>query len=149
LFFLKNELVVYTTVHVSKAIADTIAAECLVMRVRRLNREVTRLYDAVARKYDLTAGRAIVLVAVATTPGVRANDLVEPMSMEKSTLSRNLARLEADGLIRAEAHGRSRRLSLTSAGDAKIDDIYEDWKVVQTQAQALLGELAGPLMSRS
>jgi len=127
--------------------ADTIAARCLIMRVRRLNREVSRLYDVEARKYDLTAGRANVLVAVATNPGVRASDLVEPMSMEKSTLSRNLARLEADGLIRAETTGRARHLFATPEGEQKIEDLYDDWESVQRQAEVLLGELAGPLMN--
>ncbi|MEL6347929.1 MAG: MarR family transcriptional regulator [Myxococcota bacterium] len=129
--------------------AETIAAQCLVMRVRRLNREVTRLYDTQARKHDLTSGRINILVAVATTPGVRAHDLVEPLSIEKSTLSRNLARLESAGLVRAETVGRSRRLFLTAAGAQKIDDLYDDWLAVQQAARQLLGELVDPLMAHA
>ena len=50
----------------------------------------------------------------------RYTDLVEPLSMEKSTLSRNLARLEADGLIRVEELrlADAERVSLHAAADA-------------------------------
>ena len=132
----------------SQTIAETIAAECLVMRVRRLNREVSRLYDARARRHDLSAGSSNLLVAIATHPGVRASELVEPLSMDKSTLSRSIARLEAAGLVRSEVAGRGRRLYVTGAGEAKIEAIYEDWQEVQSEVRALLGELVGPLMER-
>ncbi|MCB9781301.1 MAG: MarR family transcriptional regulator [Alphaproteobacteria bacterium] len=130
-----------------ETIAAEIAAQCLVMRVRRLNREVTRIYDAEARRHDLTAGRATVLIAVATNPGASASDFLEPLSMDKSTLSRNLDRLEADGLVRTETDGRTRRLFPTDAGRDRIAAIHDDWKLVQERARALLGELVDPLMS--
>ena len=118
------------------------------MRVRRLNREVTRLYDAEARKFGLTAGRANVLVAVATRPGVQANDLVDPLSMEKSTLSRNLARLEADGLVEGKRVGRGRHWRATPAGETRITEMYDDWQRVQSAAKDLLGALEAPLLAR-
>ena len=85
------------------------------------------------------------LVAIGVGGGPRARDLVGPLSMEKSTLSRNVARLHEDGLVRVDA---DHRLFLSESGKARIEAIYPDWLLVQERARALLGDLVGPLLQR-
>lgn len=128
------------------SISGHILRDCLGLRVQRLNREVTRLYDAHARAHGMTAARINVLAAIAANPGIQARDLVDPLSLEKSTLSRNLGRLERDGLVRTKAKGRGRLLHLTASGKRKMEALYPSWKQAQEEAEVLLGELRGPLL---
>lgn len=127
-------------------ISGHILRDCLGLRIQRLNREVTRLYDAHARQHGMTAARINVLAAIAANPGIQARDLVDPLSLEKSTLSRNLGRLERDGLVRTKAKGRGRLLHLTANGKRKMEALYPSWKQAQAEAEALLGELREPLL---
>ena len=128
------------------SISGHILRDCLGLRVQRLNREVTRLYDAHARQHGMTAARINVMAAIAANPGIQARDLVEPLSLEKSTLSRNLGRLERDGLVRTKPKGRGQLLHLTANGKRKMQALYPSWQAAQSQAEDLLGELRGPLM---
>lgn len=128
-----------------RAIAAEIASSCYAMRVRRLDRMITRMYDAEARKHGMTSARINVLVAISTHPGVRAKDLVEPLSIEKSTLSRTLSRLEKDGLIALDGH----QIRTTEAGLAKLDAVYDDWRRVQQEATERLGALGEHLLQIS
>ena len=128
--------------------ADTIAAGCYAMRVRRLSRKLTRLYEAELRGVGMSAARFNVLVAVATAPGVQASELVAILDIEKSTLSRNLKGLIDDGFVIAAPadSGRGRGLRVTDAGRALIADARPAWDRAQAKAEAALGELASSLL---
>ena len=55
--------------------AEVIAAECLAVRVRTLNRAVTALYDDALRPHGLRVGQLNLLVAVARMGTARPGDL--------------------------------------------------------------------------
>jgi DNA-binding MarR family transcriptional regulator len=123
--------------------AQEMASACLAMRARRVARRVTQIYDRQLADSTLSAARMNVLVAVSAMPGVRATELGEALHLEKSTVSRDLARLLKDGHIEARSgHGRSRHLYATAQGDAELERMLPAWREAQAQARELLGELA-------
>ncbi|MDP0399954.1 MarR family winged helix-turn-helix transcriptional regulator [Tsukamurella strandjordii] len=65
------------------------------------------------------------------TPGLRAVDLAEAVSIDKSTASRQLASLERRGLIRRDADPaspRSRSLRLTDRAQEVLADTDREWR---------------------
>lgn len=125
-----------------------IAASCLAMRARRLARGVSRLYEAELGDLGLSAGRFNVLVAIAANPGVQAHALTGPLDLEKSSLSRTLARLIDDGLVASEptGQGRGAALQATPAGLDLLERARPAWERAQVQAEAALGPLAELLL---
>src|SRR5262245_59448709 len=67
-----------------------IAAECLAVRLRALNRAVSALYDDALRPHGLRVGQLNLLVAVARLGPAKPGDLCRFLCMEKSTLSRDV-----------------------------------------------------------
>jgi DNA-binding MarR family transcriptional regulator len=130
--------------------ADEMGRDCLAVRVRLLNRTITRIYDAALRPHGLTIAQLNLLNSVATRQPVAAGAVARILSMEISTLSRNARLLEDDGLIQIEhaEHGNGRVLALTDAGAEKLAELRPAWRAAQQQAQALLGDDAADAIKR-
>lgn len=120
-----------------------IARECLAVRVRLLNRAVTRLYDDALRPLGARVGQMNILVATAARGEARPAELCRILQMDKSTLSRDTDRLLAAGWLEAvpgEADARTLRLRVTAKGLRLIHSAEPAWRKAQEQTQALLGE---------
>lgn len=69
------------------------------------------------------------VLEIGRTPGILARDLAELLRLDKSNMSRQVAKLEASGYVRREAasdDARSFHLHLTESGEAFRDDIDRD-----------------------
>ena len=80
-------------------IAESTSAVCISTRVRQLSRIVTRVYDDALRPLAITASQFTLLTQLAQQDGITAVEIGHSLDIEKSTLSRNLKRLLALGLI--------------------------------------------------
>src|SRR4051794_18961527 len=121
--------------------AEIIAAECLAVRVRALNRAVTALYDDALRPHGLRVGQLNLLVAVARMGTARPADLCRALCMDKSTLSRDVEVMQRNGWLEVEdAGGRSRPLRLSPEGQALLERVAPAWRKAQAQARTLIGD---------
>lgn len=118
--------------------ARIISQQCLATRARRLERTVTRLYDAALRPHGVSGAQLGVLVAVALSGDVQPKTLCTILDLEKSTLSRNVALLVGKGWIASQRSGRAQMLRLTPAGSAVLARALPAWRRAQRQAQRLL-----------
>jgi DNA-binding MarR family transcriptional regulator len=116
--------------------------DCLASRARRLERVLTRIYDGAVRGQGVTAAQVSMLVAIELGGPTNAAWVGRRLGIEKSTVSRNLARLVAAGLVE-ESDG----LQVTARGAAMIRTCYPLWKRAQKEAEALLGPPAAKLLS--
>ena len=124
-----------------RPVAEVIAAECLAVRVRALNRAVTALYDDALRPHGLRVGQLNLLVAVARMGTARPGDLCRALCMDKSTLSRDVEVLRRHGWLEVEdAGGRSRPLRLTPEGRALLEQVAPAWGRAQERARSLIGD---------
>jgi len=123
------------------AIAESTASSCLSTRVRQLSRIITRVYDDAMRPLKITASQFTLLTQLAQQDGITAVEIGYTLDIEKSTLSRNLKRLLALGLITMDppAGRRGRGLHLTPKGQAVIKDAYPIWQGAQHRALAVMG----------
>ncbi len=123
------------------SIAEETSNGCLATRVRQLSRIVTRVYDDAMRPLGITGSQFTLLTQLGQQDGITAVEIGFTLDIEKSTLSRNLKRLLALGLIEMDppAGRRGRGLHLTPKGQAMIKDAYPVWHQAQHRALGILG----------
>jgi len=131
---------IITSAEVAK-IAEATASSCIATRVRQLSRIVTRVYDDAMRPLGITASQFTLLTQLAQQDGITAVEIGFSLDIEKSTLSRNLKRLLALGMIIMDppAGRRGRGLHLTVKGQAAIRDAYPVWTEAQRRATTVMG----------
>jgi DNA-binding MarR family transcriptional regulator len=118
-----------------------ILANCACHRVRTAARAVTRAYDETLRPVGLRATQLAVLVATATDEALSITALAKLLGMDRSTLTRNLRPLEAEGLIALGNEGwrRSRTLQITKKGRARLREAVPLWEQAQQTLRKKLG----------
>ncbi len=122
-------------------IAEATATTCLATRVRQLSRIITRFYDDAMRPLGITASQYTLLAQLAARDGITAVEIGHELDIEKSTLSRNLKRLLALGLIIMDppAGRRGRGLHLTPKGQGVLRDAFPIWQGAQKHAINVMG----------
>jgi DNA-binding MarR family transcriptional regulator len=119
-----------------------ILASCACHRVRIAARAVTRAYDEALRPVGLRATQLSVLVATAADEALSITALAKLLGMDRSTLTRNLRPLEAEGLIALGNEGwrRSRMLQITKKGRTRLREAVPLWEQAQQTLRGKLGE---------
>jgi DNA-binding MarR family transcriptional regulator len=122
--------------------AAEIARDCMASRVRHLERRLTRIYDDALRPHGLTGSQLSLLVATQLSGETTAAEVGRRLDLEKSTVSRNLARLAAAGLVDV-ADG----LRVTPRGAAAIVACHPAWRDAQRRAREALHPREGRLIA--
>jgi DNA-binding MarR family transcriptional regulator len=125
-----------------QAKAALIVEECIAVKLRLLTRAVTKIYNRALRPYGLTVSQMNILVAASYIGQAKQQDICQALHLEKSTLSRDLARMRERGWV-AEApgdDGRSSLLRVTALGEKLLQRAFPAWRQAQQQAAELLGE---------
>ncbi len=114
---------------------------CTNLKLRQLMRRVAQHYDAEVGKAGLKGTQYSLLSYVARLGPIRPVDLATAMSVDASTLSRNLKPLVAAGWIAVSPgeDARSRLVAATDAGRAKRAEAQRRWRVAQESVNAALG----------
>ena len=132
-------------------LVDTMAGECLAVRLRMLNRAVTRIYDNALRPHGVKVSQMNILVATAKLGTARPADLCASLHLEVSTLSRNVERMKSRGWLEEvpDGDGRARPFRLTAEGASLLKASGPAWKRAQERTRALLGSGAVDLLDRA
>ena len=120
----------------------TIRLACYCASLRQAARVISQQYDAALRPSGLTLTQFTLLTALKGYPRARANDLVDALAMDQTTLSRTLKLMEDADLIERE-EGADRRAShwtLTSAGRKRLRRAEPLWETAQESVKISLGE---------
>jgi DNA-binding MarR family transcriptional regulator len=120
---------------------DTIAAECIALRMRMLNRVVTNIYDDALRPLGLKASQMNILVAAAKMQTARPAEVCRRLHLDVSTLSRNVERMKARGWLEVvpDRDARAQPFRLTQKGRRLLSKAAPAWKKAQQRAKNLLG----------
>ena len=118
-----------------------VVENCMCHRTRMAARAVTRLYDNTLRPVGLRATQLAILVAAGGEDVVSIAALAQFMGMDRSTLTRNLAPLEREDLIRIGIEGwrRSRTVEVTKQGRARLREALPLWEKAQETLRRKLG----------
>src|SRR5438445_10658196 len=120
------------------ATIDQIACECLLGRVRKLDRVLTGIYDAEFRPFGLKATQINLLVLVAKAGPIRRIDIAKGLHLDPSTLTRNLKIMLTKGWIKEIAEGEDGRgfpLRVTAQGGDLLNQTGRAWLKAQTSTQ--------------
>ena len=119
------------------------ATSCACQRVRMAARAVTRAYDRALRPCGLRSTQFTILVAASVAGGIPLHRLAEALGLERTTLTRNLAAIEREGLIEvASVDGRTRNVLVSSLGSARLNQALPYWDQAQQTLRNKLGEKA-------
>lgn len=114
---------------------------CMVSNTRMAARAITRRYDAYARPFGITATQFSLLGLILESRGRNVTELATARGFERTTLIRNLDRLERQGLIASHPapQGNGRIAELTDKGRDLARDLLPAWRQAQAEIRSALG----------
>jgi DNA-binding MarR family transcriptional regulator len=117
-------------------------ARCTCLLLRQATRRVSRLYDDRLRPAGLRTTQFSLLATLRHGEGVALGELAERMSMDRTTLTRNLKPLVQAGLVAPRPDPddlRRTRLGLTDAGREALRAAVPLWRDAQRALRERLG----------
>jgi DNA-binding MarR family transcriptional regulator len=130
---------------------DTIARNCIAVRLRLLNRVVTNLYDDALRPLGLKVSQLNILIVTAKLGLARPARVCDILQLDASTLSRNVKPLQAHGWLAVvpDEDARAQPFRLTARGTRLIEKAVPAWQEAQRRAAELLGDEGIALLDRA
>jgi DNA-binding MarR family transcriptional regulator len=127
----------------SLSVADCLEVEksCLALNLRRVERIVCQIYDTALRPFGIKSTQFSLLVTVHAMQPAPLSRIADRISVDRTTLTRNLSLLKASGLIET-ARGddlRERMISMTKKGDAVIAAAFPIWTATQKRLTSKVG----------
>lgn len=116
-------------------------SHCTCLRLRKITRQVTQVYDQRLAGHGLTVTQYSLLGHLRALPGIGIGALAEAMIMDPTALTRTLRPLERQGLVTVRPDKddrRARRLQLTEAGAKLYVTAHPAWRAAQDQIEQVL-----------
>jgi len=130
-----------TAIRAARERVPALPLGCTNFKLRQLTRRVGQLYDARLAAAGLKTTQYSLLSHVLRLGPIRPVDLAAAMTMDASTLTRNLQPLVAAGWLEVSPgdDARSRLVGITPAGTAKRAEAQRCWRAAQDALNAALG----------
>ena len=115
---------------------------CLCAKARRGARSLTRLYEQHLQPFQLTPAQLELLGHISARPGIAQAALVQQLSVDQTTLSRNLRVLAGRKWVRRTASASDHRQSaytLTPSGQEILHAALPAWERAQQHMRRALG----------
>ena len=117
-------------------------AACNCLALRQAARHVTQFYDQVLTPTGLRATQYSILARLSRRGAMTINALAAELVMDRTTLGRNILPLQRDGLIAVgpgRSDRRSKELSLTRSGRARLRAAAKAWTQAQQRFEGTVG----------
>ena len=117
-------------------------AQCACFDLRKATRAVSRMYDGFLRDEGLNITQFSLLRLIRAEKELSISTIGRYMVMDRTSITRALAPLERDGLIRSRpgADKRIRIVSVTNKGRKLVEDAEPKWREAQESLIATIGE---------
>lgn len=108
---------------------------CACFNIRKAARAVTSLYDEILRPTGLRATQVTILMAVASEDRPTISQLAEQLVMDRTTLTRDLKPLEAQGylVVTPGDDRRTRTVRLSALGHTRLAEAIPLWQSAQAR----------------
>jgi DNA-binding MarR family transcriptional regulator len=117
-------------------------ADCLCLASRQAARTITRAFDRHLRPHGIRATQFTILTMLELRGATPLTELAGALGMERTTLTRNLALLEAERWVDIRADkddARARIITTAPKGRAVIAAALPAWRKAQAAAAASIG----------
>lgn len=111
--------------------------------LRKATRRLGQLFDDVLEPSGLKATQHGLLAHIEALNAPTIKELAEDLVMDLSALGHTLKPLERDGfvtLVRDARDRRAKRVTLTSAGEAKLEETTKLWRMAQMRFETAFGQ---------
>jgi len=117
------------------------STECNCLALRQAARHVSQIYDSHLAAVGLKGTQYSILAKLNRLGPLSINELAKSMVMDRTTLGRAVRPLQRDKLLTIGAgdDGRTRRLQLTAAGQAKVKAAAAQWREAQKKFELAFG----------
>ena len=124
---------------------------CLCNAIRQGARQVTQFYDRQLAPTGLRISQYAMLKGLRRLGPISINGLADAMVMDRTTMGRALRPLERDGLVAIGPgpDGRTRALTLTEAGRARLEAAEPLWQAAQAAFEARYGAAEAATLRRA
>ncbi len=114
---------------------------CTCFNLRKAARAVTQMYDEAFRPMGLRATQVSLLAILSGQEPATMTQLAKRLGMDRTTLTRNLKPLIAEGLVAAAAgeDKRERTVQLTALGQDRLLEARPIWRGLQHRLVAAMG----------
>jgi DNA-binding MarR family transcriptional regulator len=115
---------------------------CLCLASRRAARGITRAFDRKLRASGIRATQFTILVMLARAGPLSIGQLAKALGVERTTLTRNLAPIEAKHWAKSGGgdDARSRIVAITGKGRTALEAALPAWREAQAAAAAAIGQ---------
>ncbi len=119
--------------------ADQTPCNCLALR--QAARHLSQIYDDHLAQEGLRTTQYSILSKLNRLGPLPIGKLADTMVLERTALARALQPLERDGLVSVGAgpDGRTRKVTLTAAGDSRLKAAAACWRRAQKEFEAAFG----------
>ena len=116
--------------------------DCLCLASRRAARTITRAFDAMLRPHGVRATQFSLLALLEGKGPQSIGDLAEALGAERTTLTRNIARIEEKSLVssRPGDDPRARIVSITPKGRKLLTKAFPAWRKAQSDLATRIGQ---------
>lgn len=115
---------------------------CVCFSLRKSARAVSQLYDAALEPCGLRVTQFSLLASLRAGGPLTVSKLAEAMVMDRTTLTRNLAPVARQGLVKVAPGRRDKRtkeVALTARGRKRLSQAYPLWTIAQNHMMKALG----------
>ncbi len=136
---------------IQKQMANTIGSDCVMARLRLLNRLVSGIYDEALRPYGIKLTQLTILIVVSKFGLATSLQISRALHMDPSSFSRALTRLKQKQWLHVEPSGEGKMLHIevTEKGFDMIEKVYPAWETAQEKTLDILGESASEMIVSS
>jgi DNA-binding MarR family transcriptional regulator len=115
---------------------------CLCFNLRSTSRALTQFFSSKLSAHGLLPTQTPILSVLANRPEASMAELSDWLSMDRTTLVRNLRPLERDGLVKLSGKGRGGKVMVEIApkGKSALAKLMPDWRAAQRAVVKTLGE---------
>ena len=116
-------------------------SECMAYNLKKATRAVQNLFDSAYKSIGLEGTQYTVLAHIYVAEPITLSKLADMMSVDRTTLGRNLKPLEKKGLIDIKIGDdrRAKLINITDHGREVLSQAQPIWKETHEQIKDLLG----------
>lgn len=139
--FADPRICAYTGAVMQTRSTEALSAACNCFAIRSAARHASQFYDRHLAASGLRTTQFSVLANLRRAGSLSINELAAAMAMDRTTMGRALRPLEREGLVAIGPgrDGRTRSLSLTEPGRARLGEAAALWSEAQTAFERAYG----------